>query len=364
MPKNSVSIVIPTYREAENIPVLIKKIHTALNKKFNYEAVIVDDNSGDGIDKKVEKLKKEKYNVKLKIRLNEKGLSSAVIEGIKISSGDMIVVMDADLSHPAEKIPDMLDLLVEKKADFVVGSRFVDGGSADHFSLYRKLNAWISKTLARPFTSIKDPMAGFFAFNSSISKNKINTLNPLGFKIGLEMIVKCGPKKIKEIPIIFQERLYGESKLDLKQQLLYLLHIKRLFEFKYPTLSEIIKFLVIGSCGMAVDLFMVFLSYGVIGIPFKFARVIGFLVALTTNFFLNYRFTFKNMKKEKKLYIRYAEFITVCTIGFALNWFISVSLYQNYPFFEKYYLLAATIGIIGGTFINFTGSKFIVFKTH
>ncbi len=89
------------------------------------------------------------------------------------------------LSHPPEKIPELVEQIINGKAEFVVGSRFVKGGSAEHFNWYRKLNAWVSKMLARPFTKVKDPMAGFFAFDAKILTPQIlNVLNPLGFKIG------------------------------------------------------------------------------------------------------------------------------------------------------------------------------------
>ena len=225
MEKKLTSIVVPTYKEAENIIPLTERIDYSLKKaKIAYEIVIVDDDSDDGISDIVNKIG-TKYNIKIKIRKNEKGLASAVIEGIKISNGDIITVMDADLSHPPEKIPELVQKITDENADFVIGSRFVAGGSMSHFNFYRRLNAWISKTLARPFTKINDPMAGFFAFPKKILKKNVK-LNPLGFKIGLELLVKTDPKKILEIPIEFKERLHGESKLSLKEQLNYLLHLK------------------------------------------------------------------------------------------------------------------------------------------
>jgi dolichol-phosphate mannosyltransferase len=266
--KNKISIIVPTYKEAKNIPVLAEKINSALKKhKLGYEIIIVDDNSRDGIENAVIRLKK-KYPVTLKVRVDERGLSSAVIEGFRIAKGDVFVVMDADLSHPPEKIPELIGKILNDGAEFVVGSRFVEGGSALHFDWYRKLNAWISKMLARPFTSVKDPMAGFFAFPKSILTN-LEELNPLGFKIGLEVIVKCKPRKVVEIPIQFQERLYGESKLSFKEQVLYLFHLRRLFMYKYRHLAEFIQFALIGGIGMMVDLFFVFLSYGILSLPFR-----------------------------------------------------------------------------------------------
>ncbi len=363
-----ISIIVPTYKEAKNITALSEQIDLAMKSaKLTYEIIVVDDDSKDGMTEAVEKIK-SKYNIELKIRKDEKGLSSAVISGFALVTGDIIVVMDADLSHPPSKIPELVTPILEDKCDFMIGSRFVKGGSAPHFNWYRKLNAWVSKMMARPFTHVSDPMAGFFAFHRKLLKPGLS-LNPLGFKIGLEMIVKAGPERISEIPIHFRERQYGESKLSLKEQIYYLIHIKRLFEYKYKTLAEFIKFCLIGGSGMVVDLTCVyfsmqlFMNLGLVPkeVQFRIARVIGFVFAVTSNFLLNRRFTFLTAERGK-FHKQYLSFFLVSFLGFTVNWFISVYLYENYVSFNDHYLLAAFIGIIGGTTINFMGSKLFVFN--
>jgi dolichol-phosphate mannosyltransferase len=355
-----VSIVIPAYKEGDNILPLSKEIDLVMKKaNYNYEIIIVDDNSDDGTIEVVDKIK-NLYNITLKVRLNERGLSSAVIDGFKIASGDIYVVMDGDLSHPPEKIVELIDAIKNKNHEFVIGSRFVKGGSMPHFNFYRKINAWISKMLARPFTKVTDPMAGFFAFPSKILKSYDN-LSPLGFKIGLELIVKCKPSSITEIPIVFQERLHGESKLSIKEQINYLIHLKRLFEYKYQSLAEFIKFSLIGGSGMVIDLLFVFISKEAFSLSFRIARIIGFLFALTSNFLLNRKFTFEHAHKGN-IFQQYAGFFTISLIGFVINWFISVYLYEHYHFFNLHYLIASVLGVLGGLIINFTGSKFLVFK--
>ena len=359
--KELVSIVVPTYKEAENIPVLVKKIDEALAEKYKYEIVIVDDNSNDGIDKKVKQLQTEKYKVTLKIRTNERGLSSAVIAGLKISKGDIFLVMDADLSHPPEKIPKMIDQITQNNADFVIGSRFVKGGGAAHFNWFRKLNAWGSKLLARPLTKASDPMAGFFAFPKHIIEDKYDKLNPLGFKIGLEIIVKGAPKNLREIPIQFQERLYGESKLSLKEQLYYILHVLRLYEYKYESSGEFIKFTIVGGIGTIVNLICVFAAYDLLDISYMISLVIAFVVALTVNFFLNRKYTFLGDHKDS-IFRQYLTFSGTCIFGFAVNWVVAVVLFETTPFFHEYYLLTTLIGIACGLLVNFLGSKFFVFR--
>lgn len=380
--KKKLSIIVPTFREAENIPELTRQIDIAVKPDYDYEIIIVDDNSRDGIEKKVDELKNA-YPVKLKIRFDEKGLSSAVISGFDMVTGDIIVVMDADLSHPPERITALADKIANENYEFVIGSRFVEGGSSDHFSLYRKTNALISKLIARPFTSVKDPMAGFFAFPAKLLEKKV-PLNPLGFKIGLELIVKLSPQRVTEVPIQFQERLYGESKLTFRQQILYLVHIWRLFRFKYRTLGEFVVFSMIGTTGMVIDLSAIHLSYklllwmqgsGIISAPpyfmnllgtdaagcmFRAALVLGFVLALTSNFLLNRYMNFR--RTGAHILQQYVRFFVVSIAGFTVKWLISVHLFETNPFFHRYYLLAAFMGIMGGLVINFAGSKLLVFR--
>jgi dolichol-phosphate mannosyltransferase len=356
-----VSIIVPTYREAANIRPLADRIDKAMTK-HPYEIVIIDDDSKDGIEDIANDLDPH-YNLKIHVRKNERGLSSAVIEGFGRSQGQVIVVMDADLSHPPEKLPEMVEPIIKGQADFVIGSRFIKGGSAPHFNLFRKLNAWVSKTMARPFTRVNDPMAGFFAFPRTLIQKDHLKLNPLGFKIGLELIVKASPASIIEVPIQFQERLHGESKLNLKEQINYLLHLRRLFEYKYQALTEFIRFSIIGSLGMIIDLSCVFITYGLISIPFRIARALSFIFALTFNFFMNRRFNFSNARGGN-LFKQYLTFFIVCLFGFAINWSITVYLFENTFFFNTHYLFSAFIGIIGGLMVNFLGSKFLAFKAN
>jgi len=280
--------------------------------------------------------------------------------GFEIAKGDILVVMDADLSHEPERIPKLVDRIISGDSEFVIGSRFVRGGAAPHFDIYRKLNAWVAKMLARPLTKVSDPLSGFFSFPKKILKNNTE-LSPVGFKIGLEMLVKCAPGHVTEIPIEFQKRLHGESKLSLKEQIKYLLHLKRLYEYKFKTLFEFIKFSLIGFLGMCVDLSFIYIAKDIWLLPFYIARAVGFVFALTSNFLLNRRFTFANAR-EGSLAKQYISFFVICILGFFVNWLISVYLYYNLPFFYSHYLIASFLGVLGGLTVNFTGSKFIVFK--
>lgn len=360
MKKQLVSVIVPTYHEAENIPELVHQIDDALKGAgINYEVIIVDDNSGDGIDKAVESLAAD-FPVRLFIRTDEKGLSSAVIKGITQADGGIYVVMDADLSHPPSKIVEMIDPIIRGEAEFVIGSRFVNGGSVPHFNWFRKLNALVSRILAYPLVSVKDPMSGFFAFPWHVLPG-LDTLDPVGFKIGLELLVKAKPDKIIEIPIQFQQRLHGESKLSLKEQILYLIHLRRLYFFRYSSLSQFVHFALVGAWGVLVNLFVVFITYDLLKLPYYLCLIIGFIFALTSNYILNKFITFYQSIK-KNVIMEYLKFIMVCLVGLLMNMLVSLSLYNHIFFFKKYYLLTSFIGIMCGVLINFFGSKSLVFK--
>lgn len=224
------SIVVPAFREAANIPELVERIERGvLPRVSGLELIIVDDHSRDGTAECVASL--ARAWVRLIVRTDERGLSSAVLRGCAEAVNETIVVMDADLSHPPEAIPKMLEELA-RGAEFVVGSRYIKGGSTDaDWGVFRALNSRVATLLARPFTSINDPMSGFFALRRErfLSAKHVN---PIGYKIGLELLVKCGCSRVAEVPIHFANRTRGESKLSMSEQVRYLRHLGRLMVFK------------------------------------------------------------------------------------------------------------------------------------
>lgn len=229
----SVSIVVPTYREAENIPILVPRIDQAMrDASLGYEAVIVDDDSDDGSTEAVASLAERGLPVRIIVRKGERGLSTAVIRGFDESSGQILICMDADLSHPPEVIPTMVQHIRSGEADFVLGSRFCEGGSTDaDWGLFRWLNSKVAQILARPLSRLADPMSGFFALPRSVYE-QAQGLNPIGYKIALELIVKCPVERIREVPIHFVDRRLGRSKLNVREQLNYLRHLSRLYKHR------------------------------------------------------------------------------------------------------------------------------------
>lgn len=215
-----ISIIIPTYNERENIESLIKRIFTISNKnRLNIEVVVVDDNSRDGTAEVVMLLSK-KYKIKLLERPKKMGLTSAVIDGLKLAKGNIIGVMDADFSHPPEKIPYLVKALNEN--DIAIGSRFVKGGKLVKRSKFRHLVTKIAILLAKLVLglNVKDPISGYFFLKRDvIEKTKIKSK---GFKILLNILAKNKNKKIIEIPITHVERKKGRSKFGFLEVINYI----------------------------------------------------------------------------------------------------------------------------------------------
>lgn len=226
----AVSIIVPTYREAQSLPALIDRLARLRATVLpSLELLIVDDDSRDGTEELI--ASRAEPWVRLIVRKTERGLSHAVLAGLAQAKGENLVVMDADSSHPPEAIPEMLAQIADG-AEFVVGSRYMKGGStADDWGLFRFLNSRIATYMARPLTHITDPMSGFFALPRKVFL-RAESPSPVGYKIGLELLVRCRCRDVREIPIHFANRLHGESKLTIGQQLLYLQHLARLYRFK------------------------------------------------------------------------------------------------------------------------------------
>lgn len=220
------SLIIPTYNEAENITAQVQRICKVLKEPF--EILVVDDNSPDGTGRIADNLAK-KYPVRVIHRFSKNGLADAVVEGFNQAHGSVIGVMDADQSHPPELLPKLLEN-IENGADIVVASRKVGNGKTIGWSFYRHLMSWFASALAWPLTSVKDRTSGYFVFRREVIEGRI--LNPIGYKIMLEVVVKSKSKRIIEVPFTFINRKEGKSKTNLRIQLQYLRHLGRLYWYK------------------------------------------------------------------------------------------------------------------------------------
>jgi dolichol-phosphate mannosyltransferase len=290
-----VSIIVPTLNEAENLPVLIPRISAALAAaKWTYEVLIVDDASHDHTDRVCADLAR-RYPLRLIQRRPENGLSGAVLHGLRRAAGEFLVVMDADLQHPPESIPHLLAPLESRESDFTLGSRYARGGATHtQWSAFRRLNSKIATLLAKPFArDTHDPMSGFFALRRE-TFDRARHLTPLGYKIALELLCKCGVERPTEVPIHFATRHAGQSKLTVTQQFKYLEHLSRLYDFFFPRLSPVIKFTIATASSWLVGLAVYLLalsktaSEGLVAPPPAVAVAYAAAIITTAVFHLRY----------------------------------------------------------------------------
>ncbi|NOT01471.1 MAG: polyprenol monophosphomannose synthase [Phycisphaerales bacterium] len=225
-----ISIIVPTYREAANVAPLAERVFCALAAAgIGGELIIVDDQSDDGTPDIVRQLAVDRP-IRLVQRTGPRGLALAVIDGFAAARHDVFVVMDADLQHPPEGIPELLRPIFDGRADMVFGSRHAPGGQIDdRWSLNRRVTSRLATLLTRPLLpTVTDPLSGFFALRRSVWLNAAG-LQPRGYKIGLELAVRCRGARISEVPITFACRRAGRSKLGVAAKLAFVRQLIHLY---------------------------------------------------------------------------------------------------------------------------------------
>jgi dolichol-phosphate mannosyltransferase len=323
---DKVSLIIPTYNEKDNITPLVERISKALDG-YNYEIVIVDDNSKDGTIETAEKLA-ARYPLKLIVRRNEKGLATAVIHGIKNCTGNIVCVMDADLQHPPEKLPEMIKA-IENGADMAFASRYVPGGGVPNWGLVRRIISkgagQISHILLPSSRRVKDPMSGFFIFKrENVDPDK---LKPIGYKISLEILLVGRFSNVTEVPYVFEDRTAGKSKLKAKTQIDYLKHVLSLM-MRTGEYKRLLKFIGVGLSGVVVNEGILALVKTLFNWN-QYVRLIpGIEVSIITNFLLNDAFTFadRRMGKRSSFITRLLKFQLIALAGAFINWGIGTLL--------------------------------------
>lgn len=351
-----VTVILPTYREVENLPVIIPRIcHTLNEAGISHEVLVMDDDSPDGTYEKALELACE-FPVRAVRRISNRGLSPAVLDGFREARGAIAVVMDADLSHPPESLPELLAPVLDGRADVVVGSRNVPGGSAVNWPWFRRFVSWGASLLARPLTHMTDPTSGFMAVRLDILEGA--DLDPVGWKIVLETVVKTGGR-LEEIPIQFRDRELGESKLTMKAQLEYLRHLVRLYRFRFPFWTQLVLFTFVGGMGVVIDMGVLFAGVEWLGLHPNLSVTFAFLTAATFNYALNWRFTFRRPAGRHRR--AYPTFLVVCLVGLALRQVVFLFLLpiSSAPF---WYLGVNLIGIVVGGFGNFVLTRTLVFS--
>jgi len=372
-----VSIIIPTYNESENIIQVLKSIGEHLPKDIATEAIVVDDNSPDGTGKVVEDYindtqTKVGYSVDVIHRKTKSGLSTAILDGIQHSSGETVVVMDSDFSHPPKIIPRLIEEIKISKYDIVIASRYTPGGKVSGWSAKRKLISKTAKGIAKVGLGINesDPMSGFFAFRRKILEGI--KLDAIGYKMLLEILVKTKGAKVKEIPYTFTNRVYGYSKLDTSTMLDYVRSVWRLYRYGHKVedsktrtsvrfISKAGRFFTVGLSGLFVN-YLVSLLFvdAIMNFWYIHATLIGILVSMSSNFILNKIWTFEDRNFEaKKTLIQYGKFIGFSSLGALIQLGMVYVLVDNYQFV---YPLALMLAVITAASSNFILNKKWTFK--
>jgi dolichol-phosphate mannosyltransferase len=352
------SIVVPTYNESENLPILVDRIRKALGRT-KHEIIVVDDNSPDGTGEIAEHLARRYGNIKVVHREKKKGLASAVVDGFKHVSAPTVCVIDADLQHPPEKIPELFDE-IKNGADIVVASRYVKGGGIRGWAKSRKIisrGAEILARLAIPNShGLSDPLSGFFMLKKDVIRGA--ELDPIGFKILLEVLVKGSYKKVVEVPYVFEKRLRGKSTLGFRENLNYLRHLSRLAQASGGA-GQFLKFCVVGLSGVFVNMGLLWALTKFVGFDYRISAIFAIEISILSNFTLNELWTFGKRQKKGGLAERIAGFNLACVIGAAINFFILVILTE---ILHLHYLISNLFGIACATLWNYFTSAMWVWK--
>ena len=356
-PTPAVSIVVPTLNEADNIERLLNDIERATAAVLSCEVIVVDDASTDGTPE-LARAWRGRVPVRVVDRQGPPDLSGAVLDGARSATTDWVVVMDADGSHPPDRIPELVEPLLNGSHDLTIGSRHADGGRTIGWPWHRHLASGVATLLAWPFTEVRDPMAGYFA----TARERLLAMpgQSAGYKILLELLVQGGDQiRTLEVPIEFEDRRHGQSKLGLNQQLTYLKRLAWLAGGRV-SLGSASKFGLVGLAGMVVDL-LIFQFLISTGARLGSAHVFSFVLATLTNFFLNYRWTFHgDAHTDMRLAQRYLRFLIVALMALMIRGGVLVLLVELFGLSPLAGIIPAIIITAG---VNYLGSAFYVFAS-
>ena len=354
------SIVVPTFNERDNVTKLYRKLEATL-EGIAWEIVYVDDDSPDGTWQMVRELARQDGRVRCIRRIGRRGLSGACIEGILASCAPFAAVMDADLQHDETQLPKMLALLQSGTAELVVGSRYIEGGSADSFNKQRASASAFATEVAKHALGVKiaDPMSGFFMIRRDRFEELAPELSTQGFKILLDVVATArGKLSVIEIPYSFGSRLHGESKLDSMVALDFLGLV--LAKLTNDAVSlRFLMFAMVGGTGLFVHLGTLFFALRLFNLPFAEAQAAGAFVAMTSNFILNNFLTYRDQRLKGFAILRgLLAFYLVCSVGLFANVGVAFSVYDKEPI----WWLAGAAGALMGVVWNYAMSGLFVWR--
>jgi len=346
-----ISIVVPTFSEADNIAELHDRLIATLGTE-SWELIFVDDDSPDGTADIARGLSARDPRVRCIQRIGRRGLSTAVVEGAMSSSAPVVAVMDADLQHDEKLLPAMIDELRSRDLDIVVASRYVAGGAMGNLDAGRQQISRIASRLAKGLvpTDLHDPMSGYFIIKTHVFRDAAHRLSGYGYKILLDLFVSAGrPLRFAELAYTFKPRIHGQSKLDslVAWEYLMLLMDKRIGHIVSPRL---LFFGLVGGSGVALHYLILSTLYLGSGVSFTLAQLAGTVCAMTSNFFFNNLFTYRDRRLRGARLLRgLVSFYAICGMGALANIGIAAYAFSR----NLQWALSAAAGIIVGTLWNY-----------
>ena len=361
------SLILPTYKERESLPILIPRIVGMLEER-HFELIIVDDDSPDRTWEVARELSRQFPQVHVIRRVGRRGLSSAVIEGFLAAKGDVFVVMDADGQHDMHILPKLYEAVLAGQ-DVAIGSRYAEGGSVGTWDERRYALSRIATKLAIRLCRVKvqDPMSGFFAINRGLFQDVVKSLNPKGFKILLDLLVHAPAGiRVREIPFTFATRMHGKSKLSRRVQLEFIEYLYDVTAGRYVPLT-FVKYCLVGALGVLVNIAayagvsMLLKEGGQLPVfGFRVAVVVSIEIAIIFNFYLNNIWTFAIARLQgRNLVSGFFKYNVACLFGAVANFAVS-----SYLFLLGWADIAAVVvGAFTGVIWNYTMSKMFAWKS-
>jgi dolichol-phosphate mannosyltransferase len=354
------SVIVPTFNESANVPVLVERLRAALNG-VNWEMIVVDDDSPDGTADVTREIGAADDRIRCIRRVGRRGLAGACLEGMLASQARFAAVIDADLQHDEKLLVPMLTKMREGVTDIVIGTRYAEGGSCGEFSSGRK---WISVTATRVANKVlgrtlSDPLSGFFMLRREVIDPIAGKLSTHGFKILLDIVSTGGPSlRIAELPYTFGLRLQGASKLDTRVAFDYagLLLAKATGDF----LSlRFIFFCLVGISGIGVHFAVLWSGVSLFGLEFGWAQALAIAVAIATNFHLNNQITYRDQRLTGVSYLTgLALFYVISSIGAISNLSVGTWLFGQ----DQTWWLAGLGGALMSVVWNYAVSSLMVWR--
>jgi dolichol-phosphate mannosyltransferase len=356
----TLSVVVPTYREAANIPVLFERMKAALDG-LPWEMIVVDDDSPDGTADVAYALAASDPRLRCLRRINRSGLAGAVIEGWMSSSADYVAVIDGDLQHDERILSQMYRALAFGQGNLAIGTRVSDeteGGLSPARQKLSELGAWFFRRFAG--ASVKDPMSGFFMLPRATVAKLAPRLSPDGFKILVDVILSAGKGlRVVEIPYVFRKRVAGESKLSALVGLDFIgLVVHHASGGALPI--RFVLFALIGAVGLIVHIIALLAFRRWVGISdFSAGQLVATLIAMASNFILNNEITYRTLRYRGLAKIRgFLAFAAGCSVGALANIDVASFLYKS----NQTWWLAGLAGALLSVVWNYAVSTNLIWR--